>query len=221
MEVDEGEKQKYYSKKYSCKTCGKTFLFKSNLITHECVHTDDKPHECDICGKTFSFSTDLNVHKKTHTGEKSYECELCDMTFTSSGALKQHTRRRLVYHKMIKTKKHSLLCFICGAKFNGLSELISHKEIHLNDKLYSCDVCQTTYTTQSVLILHNKTAAHLKRKESLNLSSSTSHTDFIDCGEVVKVEDIKEEIKEEEESVDDPLTIQGETTKGVNENIVM
>ena len=62
---------------------------------------------------------------------------------------------------------------------------------------------------------------YLKRKESLNLSSSNSQTNFIDYGEVVKVEDIKEEIKEEEESVDDPLSIQGETTKGVSENIVI
>ena len=38
-----------------------------------------------------------------------------------------------------------------------LTELNSHKEIHLNDKSYSYDVCQTSYTKQSVLMLHNKT----------------------------------------------------------------
>ena len=99
-----------------------------------------------------------------------------------------------------------------------LTELTNHKEIHVNDKSYSCDVCQTSYTTQSVLILHNKTAAHLKRKESLNIYSSNSHNELIDCGEVVKVEDIKEEMNEVE-SVDDPLNIQQEKTSGGSENI--
>ena len=176
------------------------------------LHTGEKRYACDICEKTFSRSSYLAAHERIHTGEKLYECELCYMTFSSNSALQQHKSENLAYHNMIDTKQskqqHSLLCYICGAKFNSLTELNNHKEIHLNDKSYSCDVCQTSYTTQSVLILHNKTAAHLKRKESLNLSSSTSHTDFIDCGEVVKVEDIKEEIKEEEESDDDPLSIQ-------------
>ena len=45
-------------------------------------------------------------------------------------------------------------------------------------------------------------------------------TSFIDCGEGIKVEYIKEEINEEE-SVDDPLSIQGETTTGESENIVL
>jgi hypothetical protein len=58
----------------------------------------------------------------------------------------------------------------------------------------------------------------LKRKESLNIDSSNSHNELIDCGEVIKVEDIKEEINEVE-SVDDPLNIQQEKTSGGSENI--
>ena len=42
-------------------------------------------------------------------------------------------------------------------------------------------------------------------------------TSFVDCGEGIKGEDIKEEIKEEE-SVDDPLSIQGEAASGESEN---
>ena len=51
-----------------------------------------------------------------------------------------------------------------------------------------------------------KTSAHLKRKESKKKYSSLQKTSFIDCGENIKIEDIKGEINEEE-SVDDPLSI--------------
>ena len=130
--------------------------------------------------------------------------------------------RDLALHKRNHTGKnpyeHPIVCYICGDKFSMLTELTNHKEIHVNVKSYSCDVCQTSYTTQSVLILHNKTAAHLKRMESLNIDSSNSCNELIDCGEVIKVEDIKEEINEME-SVDDPLNIQQEKTSGGSENI--
>ena len=64
---------------------------------------------------------------------------------------------------------------------------------------------------------HNKSAGHLKRMKSTGLDSKFQQTNFVDCGEGIKVEDIKEEINEEE-SVDDPLSIQEEKTK--DENIV-
>ena len=48
----------------------------------------------------------------------------------------------------------------------------------------------------------------------INLSS------FVDCGESIKIEDIKEETNEEE-SVDDPLSIQKEKASDVIENIVI
>ena len=55
--------------------------------------------------------------------------------------------------------------------------------------------------------------------KSKNINISTTQSNFIDCGETVKLEDIKEEMNEEE-SVDDPLSIQGETNSDVSENIV-
>ena len=55
--------------------------------------------------------------------------------------------------------------------------------------------------------------------ECKNTSTLSTQDTFIDCGEAIKVEDIKEEINEEE-SVDDSLSIQGETTKDESDNIV-
>ena len=90
MEVDKGEKQKYYSKKHSCKTCGKTFPFKSKLITHEMIHTGDQPYKCYFCEKTFNRRSPLVDHLRIHTGHQPYECDNCELNFTNSNALQQH-----------------------------------------------------------------------------------------------------------------------------------
>ena len=52
----------------------------------------------------------------------------------------------------------------------------------------------------------------------MDLSPSNSNT-FIDCAKSIKEEDIKEEIKEEE-NVDDPLAIEGDITKVESEIFV-
>lgn len=38
------------AKKHMCDTCGKTFLYQSNLNDHVRVHSGDKPFVCSICG---------------------------------------------------------------------------------------------------------------------------------------------------------------------------
>jgi hypothetical protein len=53
--------------------------------------------------------------------------------------------------------------------------------------------------------------AHIKKNTNILITQSS----FVDCDEFIKEEDIKEDIKEEE-SVDDPLSIQGDTTESKN-----
>ena len=83
-----------------------------------------------------------------------------------------------------------------------------------------CDyVCQKSYAQSNVLSQNNKTAAHIERMKSKNRIIPPTQFNFIDCGESIKIEDIKEEMNEEE-SVDDPFSIQGQTNSDVSENIV-
>ena len=57
---------------------------------------------------------------------------------------------------------------------------------------------------RSEISQHNRTDAHIKRMSES--SSFISPKNFVDCGEPIKVEYIKEEINEEE-SVEDPLLL--------------
>ena len=80
-------------------------------------------------------------------------------------------------------------------------------------------MCQKSYTQSSALSNHNKTAAHVKRMKSKITNIHLTQSSFVDCGESIKIENIKEEMNEEE-SVDDPLSIQGQINSDVSENIV-
>ena len=93
-----------------------------------------------------------------------------------------------------------------------------HTRLHAGEKPFSCDVCQKSYYKSSVLSYHNNTAAHIERMKCKNTNIPLNQSSFVDCGESIKIEDIKEE-RNEEESVEDPLSILGETNSDVSENI--
>jgi hypothetical protein len=60
------------------------------------------------------------------------------------------------------------------------------------------------------LLRHNNTTDHLNKKKGENKDSSSIVNNYVECVESIKIEDIKEEMNEEE-SVDDPLTIHQKT----------
>ena len=199
------------NKPFACALCGKSFKQKTHLTTHRRIHTGEKPYVCEICKKAFISSSSLAEHKRVHTGEKPYECEICKKTFSQISNLTEHKR--------VHTGEKSYECAICKKAFSSNSNLTHHKRVHTGEKPYSCDVCQKSYAKSSDLSRHNKTAAHIERMKRKNISISPTQSNFVDCGETVKFEDIKEEMNEEE-SVDDPLDIQGQTNSDVSENIV-
>ena len=197
---------------YACVACGDLFQNKNYLLRHERIHDiyksltkpGEKSFVCRICRKTFLQRSSLDEHRKIHSGDNPYKCDICEKTFTQTGTLDEHKR--------IHTGEKPYACEICKKTFRKSGNLTEHKRVHTGEKPYSCDVCQKSYSRSSGLINHNKTAIHIEKIKNRNTNLPLTHSSIVDCNEAIKEEDIKKEINEEE-SVDDPLSIHQDIEK--------
>ncbi|KAF9148852.1 hypothetical protein BG015_009404 [Linnemannia schmuckeri] len=88
---DNDNDAKLKSKRNECSVCHKTFTRRSNLKTHERLHTRTHAVACPLCGCTFSRQPDLNRHLLAiHEGARSHSCDKCGRSFSRKDAWRVH-----------------------------------------------------------------------------------------------------------------------------------
>ncbi|XP_068113052.1 oocyte zinc finger protein XlCOF8.4-like [Hyperolius riggenbachi] len=131
---------------HSCSTCGKSFVWNSELVIHERSHTGEKPHSCAECGKCFRSTSHLVRHKRTHTGEKPFLCTECGKCYGDKANFVRHVR----FH----TGEKPYSCTECGKCFGQRAGLVRHKRTHTGEKPFLCTECGKCFGDKANFIRH-------------------------------------------------------------------
>uniref|UniRef100_A0A452GGH8 C2H2-type domain-containing protein n=1 Tax=Gopherus agassizii TaxID=38772 RepID=A0A452GGH8_9SAUR len=63
----------------------------------------------------------------------------------------------LISHRKIHMGEKLYKCLVCGKSFNQSSNLISHRRIHTGEKPYKCLICEKSFIQSSQLNRHERT----------------------------------------------------------------
>ncbi|XP_077545331.1 uncharacterized protein LOC144158353 isoform X2 [Haemaphysalis longicornis] len=135
-------------KPYECTTCQKSFTERRRLVVHERLHSGERPYVCSTCQKSFTERRRLVVHERLHSGERPYVCSTCQKSFTQ--------RRHLVVHERLHSGERPHVCSTCQKSFIYRASLAVHERSHSGEKPYVCSTCQKSFAQRSHLVVHER-----------------------------------------------------------------
>ncbi|XP_011374832.1 zinc finger protein 597 isoform X3 [Pteropus medius] len=159
-------------KAYTCGIRGKGFTCPPGLSQHLKTHDAKKAYECTNSGKYFGQKTNLALHEKhevaLHTSATQYQYIQCTKCFRQPSHLslpeKDHQdnseycsdcRENL----LLFSKSKPLKCPECMMTFLHMSELISHQNIHKEEKSHKCKTRGKSFILDSDLACHQESHA--------------------------------------------------------------
>ncbi|XP_033041413.1 zinc finger protein 133 isoform X3 [Trachypithecus francoisi] len=135
-------------KPYVCGVCEKGFSLKKSLARHQKAHSGEKPIVCSECGRGFNRKSTLIIHERTHSGEKPYMCSECGRGFSQ--------KSNLISHQRTHSGEKPMVCGECGRGFSQKSNLVAHQRTHSGERPYVCRECGRGFSHQAGLIRHKR-----------------------------------------------------------------
>lgn len=74
---------------------------------------------CELCSKEFSTAFNLKRHRASHCAERPFKCPECPYA--------SKTKHKLKTHAIVHSKRTTLACDICGAKYLRKASVARHK----------------------------------------------------------------------------------------------
>ncbi|CAH2236929.1 uncharacterized protein LOC120628266 [Pararge aegeria] len=184
-------------RKFNCRDCDKVFLGKASLKNHRQRYHPTRVRDCKICGKTMLGWMALRAHMATHICESGYQCDRCPKRFKHPHSLAKHRDTHLekthacpqcpkkfgsamLLNVHSKTHERALRgatfrCTYCGKGFFESYSLQVHERTHRNERPYLCEICNTSFGTNSSLKRHLK----VSHSTSKPFECPTCHRSFI------------------------------------------
>lgn len=169
----------HYNIYFECETCKERFPSSDKLSDHMLTHLDI--FNCKWCCLKFITEQELKEHATTHS---QLVCKICSIIFSSQVDLAQHAS---IQHKPIQecvtldltgdsdeeiledlpenavreNGPNTLLCQICGFKFNEKHHLERHEnEVHNEVRPFKCVGCQMSFGRVKTFLEHFKSRSH-------------------------------------------------------------
>ncbi|XP_065491266.1 zinc finger protein 569-like [Caloenas nicobarica] len=133
---------------FHCTDCGKSYIYKQNLLNHQCVHCSRKTIACGDCSKSFMKKSTLIIHQRIHAGEKPFACTDCGKSFRE--------KRKLIIHQRIHSGEKPFACTNCGKSFMEKRKLIVHQRIHTGERPFACTNCSKSFRKKKDLKRHQQ-----------------------------------------------------------------
>ncbi|XP_025413861.1 zinc finger protein 568-like [Sipha flava] len=105
-----------------CRVCCKRFRNTSNVVSHERVHTGEKPYACPVCRKAFAQMGNLRTHQRSHASDRPYACDVCHRRFVQKGNLTKHSSTH--------SRDKPYACDVCPKSYCQRYQLVRHQLKH-------------------------------------------------------------------------------------------
>ncbi|EHH60115.1 Zinc finger protein 597 [Macaca fascicularis] len=152
-------------KPYTCSICGRGFMWLPGLAQHQKSHSAEKAYESTNRDKHFNEKPNLALPEETFISGPQYQHTKCLKSFRQSSypALSEKSHDEDFEHCSDDgdnffsfSKFKPLQCPDCDMTFPCFSELISHQNIHTEERPYTCKTCEKSFALDSELACHQK-----------------------------------------------------------------